>query len=162
MDMDPLFRTDDFHLSGESPCIDVIEEPDTTFDFDGETRPQGGGADIGADEYALGGLVTGVSDYPSTISLGETLVFYVSVTNEGAEEKGFDKALIDVTGPASTSIMLYNGAEMEVAPRDMLGSNVSLYVPASAPLGVYRITFGIYLNDELISDSYFEVEVVSG
>ncbi|MCP4536695.1 MAG: PKD domain-containing protein, partial [Chloroflexi bacterium] len=54
---DPLFvdaERDDFHLTSESPCIDK-GDPNTTLDidFDGESRPQGEGYDIGADEYTL-------------------------------------------------------------------------------------------------------------
>ena len=44
----------DFHLQGESPCIDsgsAAEAPTT--DLEGTTRPQGNGVDMGCYEYQL-------------------------------------------------------------------------------------------------------------
>ena len=59
---DPLFDIDGYHLTDSSPCIDEgtpsidvggtpIYAPDD--DIDGDSRPQGAGYDIGADEYVV-------------------------------------------------------------------------------------------------------------
>jgi hypothetical protein len=52
---DPVFVStteSDYHLTSGSPCIDVADPAATLdVDFDGDTRPQGSGRDIGADEY---------------------------------------------------------------------------------------------------------------
>jgi hypothetical protein len=51
----PLFvdaLTNNFHLQSESPCIDVGTASNApVFDFEGTTRPQGAGFDIGAFEH---------------------------------------------------------------------------------------------------------------
>jgi hypothetical protein len=43
--------SDDYHLLSTSPAIDQADASGIADDLDGESRPQGGAADIGADEY---------------------------------------------------------------------------------------------------------------
>jgi hypothetical protein len=42
-----------FHLDPDSPAIDLGADAGVTTDVDGDTRPQGAGYDIGADEYVV-------------------------------------------------------------------------------------------------------------
>ncbi len=57
--LDPLWENQlsgDYHLTDQSPCIDAGTEPviygaGRPFDFEGDPRPQGGGWDIGPDEF---------------------------------------------------------------------------------------------------------------
>jgi len=47
------YEDNDYHLSSSSPCIDVGTAEDAPdHDIDGENRPHGAGADMGADEFA--------------------------------------------------------------------------------------------------------------
>ncbi len=47
---DPAFAADGYHLRGNSAAIDQGVNAGVTSDLDGETRPQDGGYDLGADE----------------------------------------------------------------------------------------------------------------
>lgn len=51
---DPAFSSDGYHLMSSSKAIDNAVNVGVTTDFDGELRPDGCFADIGADEYISG------------------------------------------------------------------------------------------------------------
>ena len=56
---DPLFvspGTDDYHIQEDSPAINAGTTVSLDEDYDGESRPMGGGYDIGADEVSSGYL----------------------------------------------------------------------------------------------------------
>ena len=59
IDEDPLFvspGTDDYHIQEDSPAINAGTTVSLDEDYDGESRPMGGGYDIGADEVSSGYL----------------------------------------------------------------------------------------------------------
>jgi len=71
IDADPLFadpESRDFHISYDSPCINVGTDAGVYVDIDGETRPQGVGYDIGIDEVFLEGPVMKVTPESFTTS----------------------------------------------------------------------------------------------
>ena len=52
IDSDPLFvGGGDYHLTGDSPCIDTGTDVGVHVDIDGDTRPEGAGFDMGSDEF---------------------------------------------------------------------------------------------------------------
>ncbi len=54
IDLDPLFvGGGNFHLTGESPCVDAGTDAGIYEDMDGDERPMGSGFDMGADEYFI-------------------------------------------------------------------------------------------------------------
>lgn len=50
---DPAFAGDGYHLTGGSVAVDRGVNAGATTDIDGETRPLGGGYEIGADEFLM-------------------------------------------------------------------------------------------------------------
>jgi hypothetical protein len=73
--VNPLFVNEsskDFHLQSTSPCIDKGASVGVTNDFDGVSRPQGTGYDIGAYEYTSGASTPIISPTPTpTIKPGD-------------------------------------------------------------------------------------------
>jgi DNA-binding beta-propeller fold protein YncE len=73
--LDPQFDIDGYHLTNSSPCIDAgtsVNAPED--DIDGDSRPQGAGYDIGADEYV------------SVISIDSILGFFDASVADGTLE----------------------------------------------------------------------------
>ncbi|MBW2254277.1 MAG: lamin tail domain-containing protein, partial [Deltaproteobacteria bacterium] len=95
--VDPQFVSiteGDYHLAAGSPCIDAGAASGVEEDFEGETRPQGAGPDIGMDEFtssALSLLITEVMANPITESTGE----FVEIYNAGAAAVDLADLIID-------------------------------------------------------------------
>ena len=165
IDAAPLFAdaaNDDYHLSDGSPCIDTGTAegaPDT--DFEGDVRPIGDGVDMGVDEHGGGGapcdLEVGLSGYPEAVLRGDYLTFDAMVANTCDDPLAFDRALMNITGPASLEKALYDGDPFPVV--DSVATNLSLAVPPRAPLGTYTVEVTIFRDGETIHSDAFEVDV---
>jgi len=93
LSLEPLLAsptTGDYHLEFGSPCIDegnILAAALTATDLDGESRVQGIGADIGADEFHTGGTTYSISGQ----------------ITDGAVGVGY--LLVDLTGDATMTKM---------------------------------------------------------
>ena len=147
IDEDPLFAdpgSGDYHLAALSPCIDSgTDSGAPADDFEGDPRPSGGGWDMGADEYVCD-LSVVLSGYPSIIEPSQTLSFTAAAVNECEDPHSFDEAEMVIAGPASLAKMLYDGASITVPAGHEVSAPVNLYVPPTAPAGIYTITVTIY------------------
>jgi len=165
IDADPLFAdaiNGDYRLTEGSPCIDTgTAEGAPDIDFEGGPRPVGDGYDMGADEFGEGGtpcdLEVALSNYPASVERGGTLAFRASATNDCDDPLTFDRAVMNITGPASLEQILYDGAPFTVAGR--VGKNMSLGIPSGAPLGTYAVEVTIYRDGQAIDADAFEVDV---
>lgn len=98
-----------------------------------------------------------LSGYPESLLRGEDLTFDARVSNACEDSLAFDRAVMDITGPASVQKPLYDGAPYLVS--GSVSANVALGVPSGAPLGTYTVEVTIYRDGEVVAADAFEVDV---
>ena len=141
----------------------VQETRDGGFALLGFTNSYGaGGYDLwlvrlGGDTPPPCDLEVALSNYPESVARNGTLAFRVDATNGCDDPLTFDRAVMNITGPASLEKVLYDGDPFTVV--GIVGTDLSLGVPSGAPLGTYTVEVTIYRAGEAIDAAAFEVAV---
>ena len=102
-------------------------------------------------------LEVALSGYPEEILRGDYLTFDAMVANTCDAPLAFDRALMNITGPASLEKALYEGDPLPVV--GSVAANLSLAVPPRAPLGAYTVEVTVFRDGEAIDADAFEVNV---
>lgn len=152
---DPLFVTNDYHLTCLSPCIEagLNNAPGVpSDDIDGDPRPWGARVDIGADEFVANpaaiGSIKSMQDGSWVASNGMTVTFAVTgsfyiESSDRATGIRVNKAnhtvavgdVINVTGQINTN----NDGERYIAAVDVIDTNTSNTIH---PLGMTNKNIG--------------------
>ena len=105
-------------------------------------------------------LEVGLSGHPPSIDRGEKLVFRAEAINPCAQSRGFDRAVMHVSGPVSPpDHTLYQGGTIVVPADQALGASVVQPVPSGAPVGSYTIEVEIERGGQSIDVSAFDIDV---
>jgi len=103
-----------------------------------------------------------LSDIPLSVPAGGNLVLSATVTNTTASLETFDAADLDASGPVPpTTLPLYGGPPVPVAPGSPLSTPVSVAVPGIAPAGSYLVDISISSGGSVIDTESFNVDVTS-
>ena len=100
-----------------------------------------------------------LTNLPRVVERGETARFTAMAVNGCSDERSFDEAVMEVTGPVSLSRPLYAGAPVVVTPGGEISAPVAVAVPPQAPTGIYEVTVSISEDGDRIAQDAFEVRV---
>ncbi|MAE70616.1 MAG: hypothetical protein CME06_09125 [Gemmatimonadetes bacterium] len=104
-------------------------------------------------------LVATILDSPATVAPGSELLFTGEIRNDCGVARGFDGVVLEATGPANMSNILYSGSIQNIASGAAIEREIALSVPPAAPLGDYTIEIVVSLRGITIGVASFEVEV---
>lgn len=97
---------------------------------------------------------------PATVARGETLAFDASVVNPCSSQRVFDRAVLQIRGPASMTQTLYDGSDISLGSGKKVESPIRLMVPNRAPLGTYVVQIDLYRDGEVLNTGAFQVQVL--
>jgi CARDB/Right handed beta helix region len=150
--VDPV--SGDYHLRADAPARDAALAPtDVTTDFDGNTRPVGSAADIGADEYGSAAppppppptpadlVVTAVSNPPASVRRSSHFTVTDTVANRGGTAAGPSTTRYYLsTDPVKSTAdraLDHRRQVTGLAPGATSTGSVSVSVPSGMPRGTY-------------------------
>jgi CARDB/Right handed beta helix region len=147
--------TDDYHLRPSAPARDTaVAATDVTGDFEGDGRPTGVAADIGADEYddvaappppppaaPADLVVTAVSNPPSTVRRGGHFTVTDTVKNQGGTAAGSSVTRyvlsVDATKSTGDRLLDHRRQVPTLAAGAASTGSISVRVPSGTPRGTY-------------------------
>ena len=101
-----------------------------------------------------------LSNIPLSVPAGGSLDLSATLTNTTAVVQTFNSAALDATGPVPpTTLPLYAGPPVPVAPSSPLSAPVSVPVPGFAPAGSYLVDISISSDGQVIDTESFNVAV---
>ncbi len=104
-------------------------------------------------------LVTTILDSPATVAPGGELRFTGEIRNDCGVARGFDGVVLEATGPADMSNVLYAGSTQTVTSGSAIEREIVMSVPLAAPLGNYTVEIVASLRGITIGSASFDVEV---
>ncbi len=146
IDADPEFKSGtDFHIERSSPCIDAGIYTGVLIDIDGETRPQGDGYDMGADEFSFYGPAIEIEPaefeplafHPDPEHLPDTL----SIKNIGSDE-----LLFNVNQGLEPWVKAEGDLQGTLAPGETAVALLHYFIEGLGT-GTYTDTFTVGSND---------------
>ena len=152
-----------FGGSGTEWAFSVQQTSDGGFAMLGSTTSYGAGMEdfwlirTAGDGPPPCDLEVALSGYPEEVLRGDYLTFDAIVANTCDAPLAFDRALMNITGPASLEKALYEGDPLPVV--GSVAANLSLAVPPRAPLGAYTVEVTVFRDGEAIDADTFEVNV---
>lgn len=131
----------DYHLAANSLAIDQGVDAGITTDFEGDSRPQGDGFDIGADERLISPVLAISKTGPATAKSGDPILYTLTVANSG-EGAASNLFITDKLPAGATFIEAQDGGQLvgdevhwNVANLAAGGKNVSVRFVASGTTG---------------------------
>ena len=141
---DPAFvGGENYHITDTSAALDAGVDAGITTDIDGQTRPQGAGYDIGADEHFPGIAVTPMNLDFGGVTVGENSAPQeVTITNNGDADLTINS--ISITGADASEFSQTNDCPGTLSPGTSCKVNV-VFSPSSE--GAKSANLTIQSND---------------
>ena len=138
----------DYHIGPTSAAIDKGVDAGADDDMDGDSRPQGGGYDIGADERVSAGLSADFSigkvASAGAVIAGERITYTLTITNAGPDGPAAARVVDTFTPADAVDSVNWSGGSCTYAAgvADCAVGNVLIATPST--LEVYVMTSNAY------------------